>query len=222
MSAAGHERARLRLPGVRPPRPLLAPEAERRLTGRQRELLDALEKLVVGSGLADLTMAEIAAGVNCSLRTLYGISPSKDELVLAVVDRRLHRIGRAAIEALDLSGSPLDALRLYLGSVNEAVRPSTAVFIRDFAGVPGARRLFDAHEGYVIAVARSLLDRAVSERQIAPIDTGAVAHVLGGLGREFSRPEVMTMIADSPKETADALAEIILRGLEASATGRKS
>jgi AcrR family transcriptional regulator len=188
---------------------------ERRLTERQRELLDSLENLVVRGGLAELTMAEIAARVNCSLRTLYGIAPSKDELVLAVVDRRLHRIGRAAIGSLDATLQPLEALRRYLAAVNEAVRPTTAEFVRDFAGVPGARKLFDAHEGYVIAVARSLLDRAVAERQISAVDTAAVAHVLGSLGREFSRPEVMPAIAGSPKETADALAAIILRGLSA-------
>ena len=39
--------ARPRFPGVRAPKPLLAPEAEARLTPRQRELLDALEALVV-------------------------------------------------------------------------------------------------------------------------------------------------------------------------------
>ena len=214
--SAGREPARLRFPGVRPPKPLLPPEAEKKLTERQRQLLDVLENLVVRGGLAELTMAEIAAGVNCSLRTLYGISPSKDELVLAVVDRRLHRIGRAAIASLDATLPPLEALRRYLGAVNEAVRPTTAEFVRDFAGVPGARRLFDAHEGYVIAVARNLLERAVAEGQIEKVDTAAVAHVLGSLGREFSRPEVMPVIAGSPKETADALAEILLRGLEAS------
>jgi len=54
---------------------------------------------------------EIAARVGCSLRTLYGIAPSKDELILSVVDRRLHRIGRAAIEVLDAEMPALDALR---------------------------------------------------------------------------------------------------------------
>jgi len=66
----------------------------------------------------------------------------------------------------------------------------------------------------VIAVTRSLLDRAVAERQIAAIDTAAVAHVLGGLGREFARPEVAETLRASPKVTTDAVAEIILRGLE--------
>jgi len=140
---------RLRFPGVRAPKPLLAPETERRLTARQRQLLDELEELVVSKGLADLTMAEIAAAVNCSLRTLYGISPSREELILTLVDRRLHRIGRAGIESLDVSLAPL-------------------------------------------------------------------AHVLGGLGREFTRPDVAEMIERSPKATANTVTEIILRGLERS------
>jgi AcrR family transcriptional regulator len=206
---------RLRFPGVRAPKPLLAPEAERRLTPRQREVLDELERLVVKGGLAGLTMAQIAARVNCSLRTLYGISPSKDELVLTVVDRRLHGIGRRAIAALDASLSPLDALRAYLRTANEAVQPTTVAFAREFADVAGAQRLLDSHEGYVVAIAQSLLERAVAEGEIAPVDTAALAHLLGGLGREFSRPEVAAAaVASTPKETADAVTEIVLRGLE--------
>jgi AcrR family transcriptional regulator len=202
----------MRFPGVRAPKPLLSPDTERRLTARQRQVLDALEQLVVQQGLADRTMAEIAAEVNCSLRTLYGIAPSKDELVLAVVDRRLHRIGRAAIESLDASMSPLEALRAYLAAAGEAVQPSANAFSRDFADVPGAKPLLDGHESYVMAVTRSLLDRAVKEGEIEPVDTAAVAHVLGGLGREFSRPE-LTGFAASPRDTSAALSDIIIAGL---------
>ncbi len=206
---------RLALPGVRAPKPLLAPATERRLTARQRELLDQLEELVAAEGLAELTMAEIAARVNCSLRTLYGIAPSRDELVLAVVDRRLRRIGRKAMESLDASLSPLAALRAYLQAANHAVQPEAVTFSRDFANVPGAQRLLDAHEGFVMAVTRSLLDRAVKDGDVSPVDTAAVAHVLGGLGREFARPNLADVTAASPKVAADALTEIILRGLQA-------
>jgi AcrR family transcriptional regulator len=209
-------RERVRFPGVRAPKPLLSAEAERRLTPRQRELLDELEEKIATEGLAELTMAEIAAQVNCSLRTLYGISPSKEELVLTVLDRRLHRIGRAAVESLDASMSPLEALRAYLQAANEAVQPETVSLSRELADVPGAVRLLDTHEGYVISVTQSLLDRAVAAGEIPPVDTASVAHVLGGLGREFGRPEVAEVASAPPKVTADALAEILIRGLEAS------
>lgn len=210
MSLAEPRPARLRFPGVRAPKPRLAPEAESRLTPRQRELLDELEALVVGGGFADLTMAQIAARVNCSLRTLYGISPSKDELVLTVVDRRLRRIGRRALDAADSSRSPLESLRTYLRAANEAVQPTTVAFAREFADVPGAKEMLDAHEAYVVAVARSLLERAIAEGEVARVDAGALARVLGGLGREFARPGAAS---GTPKETADAITDIILRGL---------
>ena len=203
----------LRLPGVRPPKRRLSEKDVRRLTARQRELLDQLEELVTRKGVAERTMAEIAAHVNCSLRTLYGIAPSKDELLLTIVDRRLRRIGRAAIESIDTSMSPLDALRTYLRAAHEAVQPEAMSLSDDLAKVPGAGRLVGGHENYLIAITQSLLDRAVAEGQIEPVDTAAVAHVLGGLGREFARASASELELDSPKETADAVAEIILRGL---------
>jgi AcrR family transcriptional regulator len=210
------ESRRLRFPGVRAPKPLLSSHAERQLSARQLELLDELEEKLLREGLADLTMAEIAALVGCSMRTFYGIAPSKDELLLTVVDRRLHRIGRAAIEALDVTQSPLDALRAYLQTANQAVQPEAVVMSAGLAKVAGAGRLFDAHEAYLMAVTQNLLDRAVAAGQIAPVDTAAVAHVLAGLGREFARPGVAEIAEASPKETADAISELILQGLLAS------
>jgi AcrR family transcriptional regulator len=207
-------RPHLRLPGVRAPKPLLSPESEQRLTARQLQLLDELEELVQVGGLADLTMAQIAAHVNCSMRTLYGISPSRDELVLTIFDRRLHRIGRAAVESLDPDQPPLALLGAYLRATNEAVQPSTVAYAQELADIPGAGRLLDSHEEYVMAMARSLLDRAVDEGEINALDTTSLAHVLGGLGREFARRDVAELATSSPKDTADAITQIILRGLE--------
>ena len=86
--------------------------------------------------------------------------------------------------------------------------------IRNFLDVPGAKRLFDSHENYLTAVVRGLLDRAVGEGHLARVDTAAVAHVLGGLGQVFSRAHVSPSLEASPKQTANDLTEIILRGLE--------
>jgi len=213
-SPAAKQTPRSPIPGVRAPRPLLPAAIEKGLTPRQRQVLDSLEELIASEGLADSTMAQIAAQVNCSLRTLYGISPSKDELVLTVADRWLHRIGREAMALLDPDAPALETLRAYLRAAHAAVGPSAATFGRELASVPGARRQIDRHENYVTAVVKRLLDQAVEEASIAPVDTAAVALVLGGIGRDFTRPEVLTQIAKPSRETADALIEIVLRGLE--------
>ena len=166
---------------LRAPRPLLPADAELALTPRQREVLDALEKLALDDGFAELTMAELAAQANCSLRTLYGIAPRKETLLLIVVDRRLHRIGRAAMAAIEPGMEALTALRAYLEAATTAVGPTTEAFARRMAALPGAGGLVRGHGDYVIQVTQRLLERAVADGRIAPVDTGALALVLGGL-----------------------------------------
>jgi len=161
---------------VRRPRPVLGRERERRLTERQRELLDELEQLFEG-GFADLTMAELAARLNCSMRTLYALAPSRDELVLIVVDRNLWRVGRAAQNAIEPDMAPLDALRAYLEAATVAVSRWTEAFARDLAALPAAR-------------------------------------VMAGLGRLFTRPEVIPTLRSSPKDAADGVLALLLRGLQ--------
>ncbi len=127
-----------RLRAIPRPTPVLARERERALTARQRELLDQLGGVFDG-GFADLTMAGLAARLNCSLRTLYELAPSRDELVLVVVDRNLWRIGRTAANAIAPDMAPLDALRAYLRAATEAVSGTTQAFARDLAAVPAAQ-----------------------------------------------------------------------------------
>lgn len=198
---------------VRRPRPVLDRERERRLTQRQRELLDELERLFEG-GFAHFTMAELASRLNCSMRTLYALAPSRDELVLIVVDRNLWRVGRIAQNALAPDMAPLDALRAYLEAATVAVSRWTEAFAHDLAAVPAARRLEEGHNDYLFAMSRQLLDRAVEGDDIAPVDTAAVARVMAGLGRMFTGPEVIPTLRSSPKDAADEVLDLLLRGLQ--------
>lgn len=201
-----------RLRAVRRPQPVLGRRRERALTDRQRELLDQMEHLFT-NGFADLTMAGLAARLNCSLRTLYALAPSRDELVLVVVDRSLWRTGRAAREAIGHDLAPLDAVRAYLEAATVAVSGWTEPFARDLAAVPAAQQLAGEHNEYLFAVTRTLLDLGVERGDIPDVDTAAVARVLAGLGGFFSRPHVIPTLRSSPKEAADGVVDLVLRGL---------
>lgn len=196
----------------RRPRPLLDRARERALTDRQRDVLDQLGHMF-DEGFADLTMAEIAARLNCSLRTLYALAPSRDELVLIVVDRNLWKVGRAARDAIGPDLAPLDALRAYLEGATVAVGGMTEAFSRDLAAVPAAQQLSDDHNEYLFEVARTLLDLATERGDIVGVDTASVARVLAGLGTFLSRPSVISTLRSSPKEAADEVVDLVLRGL---------
>lgn len=197
---------------VERPRPVLDRERERRLTDRQREILDQLDH-VFADGFAHLTMADIAARLHCSLRTLYALAPSRDELVLIVVDRNLWRIGRAAHDVVAADMAPLDAVRAYLRATTVSVSRITDRWSRDLGTMPAALHLVDGHHDYVCNVTKSLLDAALERGDIVDVDTAAVARVLAGLGRFLAGPGVIPTLRTSPKEAADVMVDLILKGL---------
>ena len=201
-----------RLRAVRAPRPVMSREREHQLTDRQREILDELGA-IFEHGFADLTMAELASRLNCSLRTLYGLAPSRDELVLTVVDRNLWGIGRTAMAAISPEMEPLDAVEAYLAAATMAVSDTTEAFARDLESMAAGRRLNGEHSDYLVAVTRCLLDLAVEQGAIADVDTAAVARVIAGLGRDFARPDVIPSLRTSPKEAADTVVSLVLTGL---------
>ena len=188
-------------------------EREDALTARQREILDELSRLFE-NGWADLTMADLAARLNCSLRTLYELAPTRDDLVLTVVDRNLWHVGHGAMSSVaGATMGPLDAVRAYLRAATVAVGSVSPAFARDLAAMPAAQALEDAHSDYLVAVTRALLDLAVADGDIDAVDTAAVARSIAGLGRDFSRPEVMATLGSSPKDAADSIVDLVLRGL---------
>ena len=204
-----------RIRSVPAPRPLLPRDREESLTARQREILDQLGHIVEG-GWADLTMAELASRLNCSLRTLYELAPTRDDLVLTVVDRSLWRVGHTATSSVSSAeATALGAVRAYLRAATVAVADVSPAFARDLAATPAAQRLEDAHNDYLVAVTRALLDLAVERSEIEPVDTAALARTMAGLGRDLSRAEVMATLRSSPKDAADSIVDVILSGLRA-------
>jgi AcrR family transcriptional regulator len=211
MGIDGTVRARLR-DEPRPAR-LLPADREAALTPRQREVLDRLGAILDEQGFAGATMAGLAEQARCSLRTLYTLAATRDDLVLTVVDRALWAAGRAAWHAMAAEPSPLAALRAYLHTTTAVITDWSAAFARDITAMPRAQELRAAHDAYLVAVIRTLLDLAVREREIGPVDTVAVARVLAELGRTFTRPDVLPTLAGSPRDAADLLVDVVLAGL---------
>ncbi len=206
-----------RLRSVPAPEPVLSRERADALTDRQREILDELGR-IFDKGFVDVTMAELAGQLNCSLRTLYGLADGRNELVLMVVDRNLRKVGRSARDAIHDDMTALDAIRAYLSAATVAVQDTTEEFARDIRTMPEGVSLNIGHSDYLISVTKALLDIAVEEGEIADVDSVAVARMIAGLGRDFANPDVLTQLRSSPKESADAMVDIVLSGLRKEST----
>ena len=197
----------------KPPKPLLSRKRESSLSKRQVKALDQLERLIQ-EGVPDLTMSEIASRLKVSLRTLYELAPSKDQLLLIAVDRILFRIGGEAKKAIKNINSPLEQLKVYVNETGKAMDPACLAFTRDFGELKGARVLVDSHENYVVSMTKKLLERSIQKKLIKPIDISAFAMILSGLGREIYTNNLKSSLVKSPEEIYHEISEIIFLGLE--------
>ena len=80
---------------------------------RHLEVMDELESML-DQGKSFTTMSDLAKKLKISLRTLYEIAPSKEELIVTTVDRVLKKHGKIAMDAMNAHSSPIKKLESFL------------------------------------------------------------------------------------------------------------
>ena len=150
------------------------------LTSKHIQVIEEFEKLLE-IGISGLTMADIAAKLKVSLRTLYEIAPSKEHLITATMNRVLTNIGQEASASIKGIQSPLSKLKMYIEIGYEAVGPRIKKFSTDLSKVRGVEEMLDYHRDYFVARIEELLDEAIEYNEIEDTDTHVVAIALGGV-----------------------------------------
>ena len=182
-------------------------------TKKHQDTIQDLEKLLE-KGVPDLTMSEIASKLKISLRTLYEIAPSKDQLILMTMDKILIKLGKFALDSVSEIQSPIEKLEQYLFIVNQAVGPRFNTFLKDIEKINGSQEMADYHENFISNYTQKLLNEAIKMNEIENIDTKAFSILLGGIGREFLKEKNRYLISTSPEESANSITSIILNGIK--------
>lgn len=182
-------------------------------TKKHHQTMEALE-ILLEAGVPELTMSEIAKKLKISLRTLYEIAPSKDQLILMTMDNILRKLGKHALDSVSSNDSPIKKLEEYLFIVNQAVGPKFDSFLKGIEKIDGSKKMADYHEDFISKYTQKLLEEAIKRKEIKKIDTKAFAILLGGIGREFLKEKNRNSINLSPEDSANSITSIILNGIK--------
>ena len=182
------------------------------LTKKHKEIIGTLEKMLE-EGIPELTMSELASKLKISLRTLYEIAPSKDELIIMITDSILRKHGKHALESISDIKSPLKKLEKYLFTVNQVVGPKFNTFFKDIEKIKGLEEIVDYHANFITNLTEELLNQSIETNEIQYIDSKAFSILLGGIGREFIK-EKNRLSESSPEESANSITSIILNGIK--------
>jgi AcrR family transcriptional regulator len=185
----------------------------RNLGKRHVEVMDELERML-DQGESFATMSEVAKTLKISLRTLYEIAPSKEELIVATVDRVLKKHGEIAMDSIKDHSSPIKKLESFLTVANQAVGPRFEKFTSSLSNLSTSKPMVDYHEQYITAFIKSLLDDAKSNNEIKDIDTQATAMLLGGLGRYFQAKTLLKDLKQTPEQTSNFFTQVIINGIK--------
>ena len=185
----------------------------RNLGKRHVEVMDELERML-DQGESFATMSEVAKTLKISLRTLYEIAPSKEELIVATVDRVLKKHGKIAMDTIKDHSSPIKKLESFLAVANQAVGPRFEKFTSSLSNLSTSKPMVDYHEQYITAFIKSLLDDAKSNNEIQDIDTQATAMLLGGLGRYFQAKTLLKDLKQTPEQTSNFFTQVIINGIK--------
>lgn len=207
----GARSAALAPPRIAPPSTSLRP--------RQREILDELDAILVEEGFAQLTIGALAARLRCSRRALYELAPTKDELVLVVLDRRLRRTGAFAAQALAKVDDAADRLEAFLLAGSSELKRTTLRFREDVARFPGARRLIAAHYRYATALVGEMIDAGIELGRFRPVQSRIVAEIIDAALERLQDPEILREQDLSFEEAAAELTMLLRNGLAVETAG---
>jgi AcrR family transcriptional regulator len=194
----------------------------RLFTPRQQDVLDGLEGIFLRDGFRQLTIEQLAARLRCSRRTLYELAPSKEELVLLVVDRLLRRIGREAMAKQRGLDDPIEKIHAYASTASVALRLGTPAFSADVAAHPATYRLFGEHYRFATSVIAHLIQQGTDRGLLRGINPQLVAEVLRTGLERLEDPDVLRLTGLTNAEAMQQLFDLIVFGLARGARERRT
>lgn len=157
------------------------------LSRRQIEILDQMEAMFVNEGFRHLTISILAERLGCSRRTLYDIAESRTELNLVVIERRLRKVTKAAIESVNSVKSGFKKFTIAIASKPEF--SYTQKFLDDVRRDPAARRITAEHLEVYGSMLKLILDEAAAAGEIRPQSTAVTAAIAQAAMELFLTPE---------------------------------
>jgi AcrR family transcriptional regulator len=195
--------------GVRPPIPI----ARGPFTRRQREILTAIEREILSAGFRRLRVTDLAGRLGASLTTLYQLAPSKDELVLLVIDRWYQRTGGKAWSLLELEADPIRRIEIWLDTAVQAAHGVTMRFLEDAESHAGVQRLIRSYNDYSIGVLENMIRVGVECGRVDAPNPRLVAEAMDAVVQRLSHTDVLRRSGASDTAAAEVFRHLLLNGL---------
>ncbi|KAA1378334.1 TetR/AcrR family transcriptional regulator [Aeromicrobium fastidiosum] len=184
------------------------------MSGRTAALRDGIIDIVLAEGFLDLQLSDLAARLNCSKSTLYGIAPSKEQLLTSIVRTFFRRATERVEAAVDPSAPAVDRIGAYLNAVAVELAPASPQFFADLERFAPAGDIYRQNTQIAATRVQELVLEAAPG--IDPQFLGTVARLMM---ESIHRGDVSRATGLDDSAAYRALADLILAGVSGGHTG---
>ncbi|HEV2927987.1 MAG TPA: TetR/AcrR family transcriptional regulator [Propionibacteriaceae bacterium] len=192
---------------------MMATLLERRLTGRQAHLRDALVDLVLAQGFEHLTVDQVAAELRCSKRTLYALADSKEQLAVLAVRHFFKRSTDQVEAAIARTRAPARRVTRYLEAVAEALRPASRAFRDDLAHFRPTAEIYEQNTAAAAQRVRELIDEGTQAGAFRQVPAAFVGEVVTATMRRITSGEINAATGLTDAEAYAELASLVVAAI---------
>lgn len=191
----------------------LAAPGRQRFSARQEQVLEVVERILLREGIRSIRMGDLATEAGCSRSTLYEIAPSKEDLLLLILDRIMRRMSDRGADAIATADTYVDRMTAMLTSGALDFAEFGPRFVEAISSHPPARVLFDRWVVVCRDVLEELIDGAVKAGEIRPVPGRVVAEMMFAALLRFTDPDFTRSSRVTSADAAAQMVDVVLNGL---------
>lgn len=184
---------------------------------RGEQILETFEDLVLSRGFARLNVSTIAQQLSCSKRTLYELAPSRDDLILRVIERFFARIRSDATLAVLGQDDPRQRIYRYLQVGAHAAERLSAAAVADIHAWAPARAIWQKHVRLRVDGLTEIIEAGIRARVFRSVPPAFVAEVVFAAINRLREPEFYRSTDLAIAEAFDELYAMLIAALTTAA-----
>lgn len=176
-------------------------------------MLDGLQDVILKEGFAHLTIGDLAARMHCSRRTLYEIAPSKQEIVLMILQRFFKQVQDAAHAAARNEDDPGRKIFQYMQAGVVAAMRMSPIVVADIDRWTPASKVWQEHIRRRVAGLRELVQTGIDVGLFRGLHAHLVAEVMFASWLRIREPDFYVRQNISVADAFRELTKLLLHGL---------
>ena len=180
---------------------------------RREELLERLRDVMLEEGFSGWRIGALATRLHCSRSTLYKLAPSKDALVLRLLNDVVSEGMDDAKSQASRLDSPAESITRYAEVLHEWQNRGSLRFWTDVSETPATQALIDALSSRGQGTMKEFLDRGISTGRFRPANTIYLARVIWQAARITRIPAFLDEAGLDSGEAMDELGLFIVHGM---------